>query len=64
MLPKPGYPTANNVDQNDKPITSTSPVDYDGDEVHTGQEVRRHPANVESGTRQTKAQTDYSQNTA
>lgn len=54
--PKPGYPNANTRDANDKPVNTASP---DG-----GQSAARHPASVQSGTRQTQHSTDYAENTA
>lgn len=46
--PKPGYPVANDADQNDKPISGT-----------TAAANAKHPASYQSGTRRASAAIEY-----
>lgn len=62
--PKAGYPTANIAGQNDLPINTTTPSQYDGAVLQREESYPRHPANTETGTRQCKAATDRAANLA
>ena len=64
-LPKAGYPTANISKYNVKPVTRSTPAVYSGaTRVSSEESVPNHPANTESGTRQSKGSTDRATNLA
>lgn len=60
--PKAGYPVANIPEQNDTPINTTTPSQYDGAVLQREESYPRHPATTQSGTRQCQAATDRAEN--